>query len=242
MSSVSTSYRQKFANEALDACEHYFTGKRVPHKKDEEKWWITTLRVSSWFTVVVPLGFAATFVLAKALQRPDNSMKQYWEDRIHVHHYNSHDKKIFIDVLIRSGITQTSFEHIYLLSVPGGGGPGMPGHRMFAGDGHFSDAHKGNTFEEQKKILALKIFFHGSGACKCNTKKKTRYGWNNNNSNYVGGDPIYPSTPRMLQDIDYKIVRLFRKLPNQLKEILLADPDYLHDAEPKDSSKSEKVT
>jgi len=223
MSSISTSSRQRFANNALDACEHYFTGKRVPHEKDEEKWWVTALRVSSWFTVVLPLGFAATFVLAKALQSPDNTMKKYWKGRIHVSRKSSVDKKSLINMLIRSGITQTTFDHIYFISARRGGEM-----KFNVVDGPFPSANEGKTFDDRKKTLVLTIANKS-----LHFDNKSRYGWNQLNSQYIrGAKEIYPSTPRILAGADFAILNRFEKIPNQMKAILQAAPDFINDVEP----------
>jgi len=222
MTTISNSYLQKFANGALDACEHYFMGKRVPHKKDEEKWWATALRVSSWFTVVLPLGFAATFVLAKALQRPDNSMKKYWKQRVHVAYASSHSKKFYLNLLIRSGITQTQFEHIYILQL---GVRNLRNQRIFAGDGHFSCVFA-RTFDERKKMLALRV-------SPDKITQLARYRYNQLDINSMPeADQVHPSTARVISGTDHNIISLFHKIPNQMKAILQTAPDFINDVEP----------
>ena len=217
MTTISESRRQKFANGTLDACERYFTGKRVANQEDKENGWLKALRIGSLFTGVVPVGFAIAFLAAKIAIRPDEEMREYWESRIVVEEKRN-EKEFYVDLLISSGITETHFEKIYILTASPSANV-----RFFAADGHFSEAMDALSPEQQKQVLALHVY----------TDKKMYKKNRNDYYNYQKGVPNEPPsacTARALSVTDHTLLLNFHKIPNLMKKIL-QDGETLQDDE-----------
>src|ERR1700722_4793266 len=124
-----------FNNSLNDFCETFYFGSRGDSEKGfKETWWLTALRVASFFTIIIPIIVTIIFIITSLLLIPINKeTKEMWEGKVVCE--NKSFKKHFVDRLSRSGITDTTYEKIYFLRTALNGA----GCRSFAEDGHFSD-------------------------------------------------------------------------------------------------------
>lgn len=114
------SFSSKNIRAVQDFCEIYFLGHRFTKgEKCSDSLWFTIIRVSSFFTIIVPILVGITFLITTALIAITSSDNQkYWEDKILIEERGiPNAQKLKTNLakgLAKSGIAETSFQTIII--------------------------------------------------------------------------------------------------------------------------------
>lgn len=145
-----------------DMCENYFVGKRG--EGIGESWAFTALRVASFFTVIIPILMALTYLMTSLLIHPDETKREMWNEKVYTPPFL--EKGDYVKMLCRSGISETQYARIYFTRGDTGGG------RIF-GDGSFS--HTEASLKQEDRILIVYVLKPSfSHFLSCNTDLRER--------------------------------------------------------------------
>jgi len=221
------SFVQHYAIKVTDSIEYYFRGDRF--LESQENYLLKTVRYLSFLTILPPVSMALVYLVANWLVKPDDSdaSKSYWEDKIvfPLDHLGrpkydwmpTGSREKIIELFRKSGIQETRFEKVVIVPIMGD-----DHHMIYTADGHFPRFPLLYPDVSMDQVLTIKLV-----QCEPDASKSTRIAHRASAIVYtfnakMKSQPLYFCE---LNAVDFQMMNLWSKIPNEVKQLLTLDPD-----------------